>query len=217
MKNAIATWSGGKDSCLALYKALKQGYKIKYIANTITQKYKRVGFHGVTADLIHLQSKLINIPLLQIETTAENYNQKFIENLSRGFGGKIDAVIFGDIHLEECYQTSKSICKELNVDLVEPLWKMKQRDILNDFINAGFEAMIVSTQGSKLGKEWLGRKIDRTFIKDIEKMKGIDACGENGEFHTFVYDGPIFKEKLRIIKAGKLLRNGYWFLDIREK
>lgn len=216
MNQAIATWSGGKDSTLATYKALKKGYKITHLANTISQEYRRVRFHGVTAELIQAQADAIGIPLLQTETTAKDYKKEFIDNVKRGVTEETDALIFGDIHLDDCYQWADVVSKELGLKVLEPLWHMKQTDILQEFINSGFKAVIVSTQDTLLGREWVGRDIDETFLRDIVKIKNIDACGENGEFHTFVYDGPLFEKRLELNKTAVTQRDGYNFLDIQE-
>lgn len=216
MGNVIATWSGGKDSCFAAYQAMQRGYHVKYLANTISKKYKRVGFHGVKYTVMQQQAEAVGIPLLQIETTGEDYTKKFKENLKKGLSKDIAGVVFGDIHLTECFLWSNNICKDLHLATIEPLWQRKTEDILEEFINVGFKAMILSTQGNLLGKEWVGRVIDKEFLRDIKKLKTVDLCGENGEYHTLVLDGPLFKKKIEITKSDKVLRDGYWFLDIQK-
>src|SRR6266568_654654 len=200
MKKAIATWSGGKDSCFAMHKAMQQGYEIIYIANTISKDYRRVRFHGLPAEIIHKQTEAIGIPLLQQETTPEYYEKEFKGNLQKGLTKDTLGVVFGDIHLEDCLSWAKKVCRELRLNAIEPLWHMPQEQILTEFIKAGFEAIIVSTQARILGKEWIGRKIDSRFLNDIKAMRGVDICGENGEYHSLVIDGPIFKKRVEIIK-----------------
>lgn len=217
MKTAIATWSGGKDSCFALYKAQQKGFEISYMANTISHDYRRVRFHGLPAKIITMQSEALSIPLLQKETNPETYERQFIANLQQGASTKhIDVVVFGDIHLKDCLQWAQSVCQKLGVEAFEPLWQMKQDQILRDFIKAGFVAIIVSTQAELLGPEWIGRQIDDAFVKDIQKLPHIDPCGENGEYHTLVVDGPIFNKRLEIVKAKPTKKSGYWFLDIQD-
>lgn len=213
--SVIATWSGGKDSCFAAYKAMQAGYTVKYLANTVSQQYRRVGFHGVEARIIQKQADCIGIPLLQQETTAATYWDDFTNNLQKA-SSDIDGVIFGDIFLEECLGASKKICERLGVSLIEPLWKIPSITILNEFIEAGFEAVVVSSQASLFGKDLVGRMIDSSFIMDIQKMKGVDPCGENGEYHSLVVNGPIFKKAIHIEQSQSILRNGYWFLDIQK-
>lgn len=216
MKNVIATWSGGKDSCFATYKAIQMGYTVSYLANTISKEYKRVRFHGLPAEIIKKQSEAIGIPLLQQETTSDNYENEFKANLQKGLLKEITGIVFGDIHLEDCLAWAKQVSDSLGVEVIEPLWHLPQEQILTEFVEAGFEAIIVSTQANILGKEWIGRKIDKKFLTDIQKLSHVDACGENGEYHSLVINGPIFKKKLEITKAEPILKSGYWFLDIQD-
>lgn len=216
MKNVIATWSGGKDSCFAAYKAQQKGYSITYLANTVSEEHKRVRFHGIRAEVVQGQAKAIGIPLLQQETTAESYEKEFKENIKKGLTKDISGIVFGDIHLEDCLTWAKKVSRDLGVKEIEPLWHMKQLDILKEFIQEGFEAVIVGTQNTFLGKEWVGRKIDNNFIQDIIRQPNVDPCGENGEYHSFVINGPLFKQKIEIAKSEIVLRDGYWFLDIQE-
>lgn len=214
-KNVIATWSGGKDSCFAAYKAVQMGYHLKLLVNTITSEFKRVGLHGTEDVLIQEQAKAIEIPLFQKAVTGFTYGEEF----KKALGSKryiADGVVFGDIFLDECKNRNEKISKELGFFSLEPLWGRKSIAILTDFIQSGFEAYIVSCQANLLGSEWVGRKIDTSFLADIQKLETIDPCGENGEYHTFVTDGPLFKKKIVITQTAKLLKNGYWFLDIQK-
>jgi diphthine-ammonia ligase len=215
MKQVIATWSGGKDSCLAAYKAQQAGYSITYLANTVSKQFKRVGFHGIEASLIQKQAQAIGIPLLQQEVSPEQYWLDFTDNLKKRIE-KVDGIVFGDIFLEECFAASKKVCDELGVELIEPLWKKKSEDILEEFIAAEFSAVVVSAQATLLGREWLGRTIDKSFIEDMKKVKDVDLCGENGEFHTFVTSGPLFRQKITIEESSPYLSCGFWFLDIQR-
>lgn len=216
MTKAIATWSGGKDSCLAMYKAMQDNYSISYISNTISRDFKRVRFHGLSAEFIQAQSKALGIPLLQQETSEENYKAEFIQNLKKGVKNGIDAVVFGDIHLEDCLAWAKEVCNEVELKCLEPLWKTPQIKIIEELISCGFEAIVVSTQEDILGKEWVGRKIDKKFLKEIKKHKNVDPCGENGEYHTAVLNGPVFKKKIEILKSKKIKIGNYYFLNIQE-
>lgn len=215
MKNVIVSWSGGKDSCLAAYKAIQKGYKLSYLANTVSVEFKRVGLHGIEDVLIQRQAAGVGVPLLQQAVVGANYEQEFKEFLINK-QKVVCGIVFGDIYLEECRIRNERICKDIGLLAIEPLWGEKPIDILRDFIRCGFEAFVVSTQANLLGSEWIGRKIDNSFVTDIQKLQRIDLCGENGEYHTFVTNGPIFRKKIVITKIGKILRNGYWFLDIQK-
>ncbi len=211
----IATWSGGKDSCFATYLAIQQGYTISYLANTISVEYQRVGLHGVQDTLIQEQADAVGIPLLQKAVEGVRYEQEFTTLLAEK-KREVKGIVFGDIFLDECRTRNEGICKKLRLFALEPLWGKTSLEILRDFIDTGFEAYVVSCQAALLWQEWVGRRIDASFLEDIQKVKGVDPCGENGEFHTFVTNGPIFRKEIVLQKTAKVLRNGYWFLDIQK-
>jgi len=211
-----SSWSGGKDSCLACYRALRQGYQVKYLLNFISEEFKRVSFHGIKDDLLQLQAKTIGIDLFQRETTGEDYEQRFIDSVKILKSKGIESLVCGDIHLAGCKEWVEKSCLKAGVVAIEPLWGSEPKHLLREFVDKGFKTIVVSCQSKLLGKEWIGRTIDNNFIDDLKKQGDIDLCGENGEFHTFVIDGPIFKKRINIIKSDVVLINGYWFLDIQK-
>jgi len=214
--NVLATWSGGKDSCFACYKAMLDGANITNLVNTISEENRRVRFHGIEDALVQTQAKAIGIPLHQIETSGDNYESDFKEGIrSLILNGNIQGMVFGDIHLEHCRRWAEKVCKELGIDVMEPLWNKPSKEILLDFMRSGFEACITSCQADLVSGKYVGRKLDEELLGEISEL-GIDVCGENGEFHTIVTDGPIFKRRINILESQKVLRNGYWFLDIKE-
>lgn len=213
----ISSWSGGKDSCLACYKAMQKGHKVNYLLNFISKEYRRCCFHGISADLLKLQAELIGIPLVQKEVSSDmqKYEEEFKEAVS---SLKTDMMIFGDIYLEEHLNWVNRVCKELNVQPIETLWNIPPESVVEEFINLGFKAIVVSCQANILEKDFIGRHVDRDFIKEL-KQNNICSCGENGEFHTLVLDGPMFKNSIEIIKSKAILKEGFWkhwFLDIEE-
>lgn len=212
----IASTSGGKDSTFAIFKAQQMGHEVVFLANTIAYDSGRVRFHGVKAEIIQMQANALGIPLLQKQTTPENYRKEYIENIREIIKKEgIEGLVLGDIFLEDCYTWAKEICDELGIELIEPLWKMNPESLLQEFINAGFEAVVVSTQANLLDKSWVGRKLDQNFLEDVKKIKGVDICGENGEYHSLVLNGPNFKKKLEIRIGEKIKIKDYWFLDIQ--
>jgi len=211
----IGSWSGGKDSCLACYRAICMGYNVSFLLNFISKKYKRVSFHGTEAKLIHLQSEASGIPLLQKETTERGYEQEFKEAVQSLIPKGIKGMIFGDIYLQEHREWVERVCRELGIGAVEPLWGEEPEKVLFDFMKSGFEAIVVSGKSELFDRRWIGHKIDKKFLQYL-KEKGIDICGENGEYHTVVVNGPMFKKKIRIAKSRPTARNGYWFLDTLE-
>ena len=211
----IGSWSGGKDSCFAYYRAMCRGYDISYLVNFISKKYKRVSFHGTEDKLIQLQAEALGIHLLQKETTGNGYEQEFKEAVRSLIPKGIKGMIFGDIYLQEHRDWVERVCGELGIEAVELLWGQEPERILLDFIDAGFEAIIVSAKSELFGKEWIGQKVDKGFFKYL-KENNIDICGENGEYHTLVVDGLMFKKKIRITESQSISREGYWFLDTLE-
>ena len=211
----ISSWSGGKDSCFACYRAMCGGYDISYLVNFISKEYKRVSFHGTEDKLIQLQAEALGLPLLQKETTGNGYEQEFKEAVRSLIPNGIKSMIFGDIYLQEHKDWVERVCGELGIEAVEPLWGEEPERILLEFIDAGFEAIIVSAKADLFGKEWIGQKVDRDFFKYL-KENSINICGENGEYHTLVVDGPMFKKKIRITEKKSITREGYWFLDTLE-
>lgn len=220
----LTSWSGGKDSCLACYKAIQSGYQISHLVNFISAEYKRVSFHGTPEELIGLQSEAIGIPLVQKEVHPDDYEPAFKKAVRSIQNSATQGIIFGDIYLQEHKQWVERICKELGIKAIEPLWGIRTEDILDEFIKNGFEAIVVSgkaaTQFGAYGidKEWIGHKVDEDFIKYLKTKPYIDLCGESGEYHTFVINGPIFKKRIEIKKKEVIERDtpyGKWyFLDI---
>jgi len=208
----LASWSGGKDSCFACHLALAQGYKISHLVNFISQQYQRVSFHGTEKRLIQLQSQAIGIPVLQKETTPDGCEAEFKEAVLALLPEGIKGMVFGDIYLDEHREWVERVCAELGIEAVEPLWGESTESVLSGFIEAGFEAIVVGAKAQLIDQEWVGRGVDIDFMNYL-KSKDIDLCGENGEYHTLVVNGPLFKRKIEITKSRIVKRDGYWFLD----
>lgn len=178
--------------------------------------------HGLNPKLIVAQSEAIGIPIIQREATWETYEEVFKETLVRLKGEGIRGAVFGDIDIQEHLDWVNRVCKKAGITPIEPLWRLNREQILADFINASFEAILVNVKADIMGKEWLGRKIDRSIIEDFKKLQNqhnFDLCGEFGEYHTLVVDGPIFKKRLKILKSRRVLRQGFWkhwFLEISK-
>ena len=217
MNIVFASWSGGKDCCLALHRAIISGLDVRYLANTITEDGKRSFSHGMSAEVIRAQAQAIGIPLAQQPTTRETYEAEFI-NMLRAFKQEgIDGGVFGDIDFNEHREWIERVCRESDITPYLPLWLENQDKLLSEFIDAGFEAIVVAAKADLFGEEVLGQTVDRDFIKHLKelgKTKKITPCGESGEYHTLVIDGPIFQKRLEILETRKVLRNGTRFLEI---
>ncbi|HII06194.1 MAG TPA: diphthine--ammonia ligase [Methanotrichaceae archaeon] len=216
---AVVSWTGGKDSCFAAYKAISEGRDVRYLLSFWNMN--RQGAHEVNPDLLRAQAEAIGLPL--IRTGFASYEEEFkkvVQDLNekeseKEKGAKIDSAIFG--HIETHNSLVERICNDLVIELVMPIWNQDSEHIINEVIDAGFEVILVSVKADLLGEEWLGREIDEEFIKDLRALNSsIDPCGENGEFHTFVLDGPMFKKRLEIVKSEATKREELWFLDVKE-
>jgi len=208
----IASWSGGKDSCFACYKAILNGHDVSHLVNFISKEYRRVSFHGTEARLIQLQAEASGIPLLQKETTWNGYEQEFKGAVRSLIPDGVEGMVFGDIYLQEHKDWVERVCGELGIEAVEPLWGQEPRKILLEFIEAGFEATVVSAKADLFDELWIGHKVDREFLRYLQD-RNIDVCGENGEYHTLVTYAPMFNGKIKITRSRPIIRDGYRFLD----
>jgi len=212
----ISLWSGGKDSCFACYKAKQQGYQIVSVVNFTSSDGRDSVSHGLSADIIQRQASLIDIPLLQKSMPRKGYTDAFkvlVEGLKAKEG--MEGIIFGDIYLQEHRDWIDKVCDELKVKAILPIWTNDTEKLVKEIIDSGFKSIVVSARKDILGEEWLGREINGEFVKDLKALGNFDLCGEKGEFHTFVYDGPLFKEKVKFKKGGRKLLDDRWFLEIR--
>ena len=217
MHQVFTSWSGGKDSCLACYLAANDGLKVRYLANTVTEDGERSRSHGLPAEVLQVQSRAIGIPLVQRRTTWDNYETEFKSMLRTFKQDGIDGGVFGDIDFNEHRLWIDRVCQEEEITPYYPLWEENQDKIMRNFIDLGFEAVVVATKADLLGEEWLGRKVDLDFIKDLENLeetKKITLCVEAGEYHTLVTDGPLFKKRIEVMEANTILKSEHWFLNI---
>ncbi len=206
----FASWSGGKESALATYKAILQGYQVSYLLNFISEDGERSRSHGILAKILDLQAKAIGIPMVQVKTSWENYEENFKKVVTELKEKGISGGVFGDIDLEEHREWVERVCGELGIKPILPLWGLESEKLLREFLALGFKAKVVAT---KLDVSLLGRDVDETLIAEIQRFN-CHPCGESGEYHTFVFDGPIFKTPLEVIPGKKEKRDNVWFLEI---
>jgi len=212
----VASWSGGKESCFSSYRAISEGFEVSHLLNFVS-KDERCMSHGLESKLIAAQSQAIKIPIFQKEVTWDTYEKGFKTAIRELKRMGVKGAVFGDIDIQEHKDWVDRICNELDIKPVMPLWGLDPKRILTDFIDEGFEAIVVMVKADLLGEEWLGRKVDRNFVSDLLKLESkVHLCGELGEYHTFVFDGPLFKRRLEILDSEKIARNGYRFLDISK-
>lgn len=208
-EKAIFNWSGGKDSALCLYKVLKaQHYDTLCLLTNVNQQFQRISMHGVRVELLEQQAASIGLPLAKIEMpempTMEAYEKVMEEALMPLKEQGASVSIFGDIFLEDLRKYREDKLALIGLKGVFPLWKLPTKDIIHEFIDLGFKTIVTCVNEKYLDKSFAGRIIDRDFLKDLPA--NVDPCGEYGEFHTFVYEGPIFKKSIAFTKGEVVYR-----------
>jgi len=212
----FVSWSGGKDAALSYYRVM-ENFHVTHLLNMVAEDGRISRSHGIRTDVLRMQAEAMSLPIVQIRSSWGTYEAEFKKALSGLKGRGVGAGIFGDIDLDAHREWVERVSKESGMKAVLPLWGEKNREnLIEELIEAGFETVIVATKKDILGTEWLGRKIDYDFVRDISKIKGVDISGEGGEYHTFVVSGPIFKKRINILKAEKITRDQRCFLDILE-
>ena len=214
----VAAWSGGKDSCFACYKAIQEGYDVSNLLIMMSDPSVS-NFHLIRSDMLDAQSEAIGIPIVKQTTTAETYEQDFKNALLKMKAEGVEGIVTGDVFDVALHEAGwlDRICKEVGLTPVRPLWHRDTKQILDEFINAGFKATLVRVKLDLLGMDWLGREIDKKFFDDLLKLGTVDPCGEHGEFHTFVTDGPLFKkQRIEILESEKTKLNNHGRLVIKR-
>ncbi len=210
------SFSGGKDSCLAIYRAIHAGGDAKKLITMFTEGGERSRSHGLHHSIVTAQSQAMDIPLLTRATTWKEYEEQFSTALKSVKSEGVRHVVFGDIDLQEHRDWEERVCSDIGLLPFLPLWLEGRKSLLDEFLELGFYAMIIAIKEDVLPTTLLGKTLSRTVIEEIESQ-GVDACGEEGEYHTLVYDGPIFQSPLLLTQGEKTLRDGYWFLDLHIK
>ena len=210
-KKALFNWSSGKDSALALYKILRNpDFIIECLLTSVNQQYQRISMHGVRVKLLEAQAKSIGLPLkiMQIPEmpTMEAYDNVMSETLQEFKKQGITHSVFGDIFLEDLRKYRENQLAQIGFEGIFPLWKIPTPDLIQEFISLGFKTIVVCVNERYLDKSFVGRIIDQDFIKDLPE--NVDVCGENGEFHTFTFDGPLFSNPINF-EIGELVYRKY--------
>ncbi|MEE9363663.1 MAG: diphthine--ammonia ligase [Cellulophaga sp.] len=211
MQKAYFNWSSGKDSTLALYKVLQEKeYSVEQLVTAVNNDFNRVSMHGLRASLLEEQVKSIGLPLYEIELSGDISMQTYDSRmrleteklLKQGF----KYAIFGDIFLEDLRLYREEKLLEVGINAVFPLWKQDTKALLLEFLSLGFKAITVCVNAKFLDESFVGREVNEQFLADLPE--NVDPCGENGEYHTFVYDGPIFKYPI-LFEIGEKVKRGY--------
>lgn len=211
------SWSGGKDSCLALYEIQKStDYRVVALLTTVTLDYDRISMHGVRRVLLERQAASLGFPLYPVLITKgasnQEYEAKLIEAVSAYRDQGIDSIVFGDLFLEDIKTYRDQFLARHNLRGIYPVWMRDTTEFIREFIDLGFKAVVTCVSGDVLDRSFAGMIIDENFLAALPAH--VDPCGENGEFHTFVYDGPNFAQPVEFSVGETVSRNGFWFCDL---
>ena len=211
------SWSGGKDSCLALYEIQKStDYRVAALLTTLTRDYDRISMHGVRRVLLERQAASLGLPLHKVliskAATNEEYETKMAEAFREYRENGIDSVIFGDLFLEDIRVYRDQFLAKHKMQGIYPVWQRNTSDFIKEFIELGFKAVLTCVDSKALDQSFAGRIIDHDFLASLPP--NVDPCGENGEFHTFVFDGPSFAQQVKFSIGETVSRDGFWFCDL---
>ncbi|MCL2826486.1 MAG: diphthine--ammonia ligase [Eggerthellaceae bacterium] len=242
---AFFNWSGGKDSALALFKTMQsEAYEMAALLTTVNSENMRISMHGVSADLLAKQAESIGVPLSVLElpptVPMEEYETLMLDRLDEFEGRGIHVSVFGDIFLEDIRRFREGQLAKVGMQAVFPLWGTPTTDVMSEFLGLGFKAIVTCINAALLDESFVGRVIDEAFVRDLPE--NVDVCGENGEFHSFVFDGPLFSKPVDFLVGEKVYKeygrpddgdegadssggqddhpednaasNGFWFCDL---
>lgn len=227
-------WSTGKDSALALYYLQKKPeYQVDLLLTSVNSHHDRISMHGLRRSLLEKQAKAIGIPLITIELpespSMDEYNSIMGEKINSLALQGFTYTAFGDIFLEDLRNYREEKLSHYNIKALFPIWKKDTKELIFSFLDLGFKTIVVCVNGNLLDKSFVGRVIDEQFLKDLPD--NVDPCGENGEFHTFCFDGPIFSTPVEF-EIGEIVSKSYtsqktddetqktidfWFCDLIDK
>ena len=210
-------FSGGKDSAMALHEIQRRGeYRVAELVTTVTDAYDRVNMHGVRRALLRRQAESLGVAVTEVVVPPRSSNTTYEKEMGKAFsrirGKGIRRVAFGDIFLEDLRDYRERQLATCGLTCLFPIWKRPTRSLTRTFIDEGFRAVTVCVDSKVLDRSFAGRCFDAAFLDDLPDK--VDPCGENGEFHTFVFDGPIFSRPIEFIGGTVVERDGFFFYDL---
>ena len=216
-ENVLFCWSGGKDSAMALHALRAAGDgRITALLTTITEEYDRISMHGVRRALLERQAESLGLPLHAVlippQCINTTYEERMKEALAQHFARGVRRVAFGDIFLEDLRVYREKNLAQVGMQALFPIWKRDTRELAREFVRMGFRAITVCVDPRVLDASFAGRELDASFFADLPPA--VDPCGENGEFHTFVFDGPVFEAPIAFRVGEKVMRDGFCFCDL---
>jgi uncharacterized protein (TIGR00290 family) len=216
-EGVLFCWSGGKDSAMALHALRAAGNcRVAALLTTITDEYDRISMHGVRRALLERQAESLGLPLHPVlippQCVNATYEERMKQALEEHFARGVRRVAFGDIFLEDLRAYREKNLAMVGMQAIFPIWKRDTRKLAREFLQRGFRAIAVCVDPRVLDASFAGRELDASFFSDLPAR--VDPCGENGEFHTFAFDGPIFKAPIACRLGDKVLRDGFCFADL---
>ncbi|MFC1491619.1 ATP-binding protein [Nitrospinota bacterium] len=214
----VLSWSGGKDSALTLQALLAEGrYEVVSLLTTVSEEFQRVSHHGVRAELLDRQAGALGLPLHKVYMPSqvvsnEDYEAIMKKAMLEYKGAGVLKVAFGDIFLEDLREYRERNLAKVGMSGVFPIWQRDTTELIRGFIEEGFRAYLSCVEDEKLGRAFAGRPIDDALLRDLPE--GVDPCGENGEFHSYVWGGPIFRRPVAVEVGEIVLRDVRWFADL---
>jgi uncharacterized protein (TIGR00290 family) len=218
MERVVLSWSGGKDSAMALYELRRSGdFEVGALLTTVAREFERVSHHGVRVELLEQQAAAVGVPLHKLylppdRCTNAEYEALMERTMLDFCASGIRTVAFGDIFLADLRAYRERNLAKVGMRGLFPIWHRDTGELMRTFIGLGFRAHLACVDGTKLGREFAGRAIDATLLRDLPPE--VDPCGENGEFHSFVYDGPIFRSPVRVAVGEVVSRDSRYFADL---
>jgi uncharacterized protein (TIGR00290 family) len=219
-ERVLFCWSGGKDSAMALHALLQQkSVNVMGLLTTVTEGFERVSMHGVRRELLQRQAANIGLPLQEVRIPPQCVNATYQARMEAAMRGAqergIRRVAFGDIFLEDLRAYREQNLARIGMEAIFPIWKRDTRELAHFFVQSGFRARAVCVDPRVLDRSFAGRELDESFFRDLPATA--DPCGENGEFHTFVYDGPIFQRPVACSAGEVVERDSFVFCDLRAE
>ena len=209
-KKFVLSYSGGKDCILAMYRKIKEGWTPVALLTTIKKSSPESWTHGLTFDSLEEVSKSLDLPIIYVECEASEYEERFEDKLRIAKDMGAETVVYGDIDIELHKKWGVDRAENSGLNYEFPLWQEDREKLVHEFIDSGFKALIKKVNLNYMSSDFLGKTLTKDLIEEI-KATGSDACGENGEYHTFVYDGPIFKNRIFINSEDVKLEKNYGF------
>jgi len=209
----VCSWSGGKESCLALYHAICAGAHPQFLFTMLDERGLMAHTHGIGRSILQAQALSLNIPLLTKQAHLNNYVEAFTETLDDIKAHGVETLVLGDTASQQRAQWELKVCDTVGFNTYFPLWNTEKMTALEELLNAGFQAIIMSVSEEKVGKRFLGQVLNKHSIAELQ-YEGLNLNNAQGEYHTIVFDGPIFADPLQILRGQPFYRDGFWYLDL---